>query len=381
MLHTASEEEIKNGQVLDIYFLRTRRVLEARGIDARVRVEFMAKGMPRDWTWGVLAGIEEALSLLGDLDVKVRLMAEGTVFRAFEPVLEIEGRYLDFGHLETALLGLLCQASGVATMAARCRQAAGDKTLYSFGARRVHPAVAPMVERSAYIGGCDGVAMALGARLIGQEPVGTMPHALVLLMGDTVTATQAFDEVIDPSVRRVSLIDTFQDEKFEALRVAQAMGRRLWGVRLDTPSSRRGDFRRIVEEVRWELDLVGRSDVKIIASGGLNETTLKDLAPLVDAFGVGTAISNAPPVDFSMDIVEVNGQPLAKRGQRSGVKAVYRCSGCRRDLVVPLDRIPDACPCGAPWEPLLGPPPDPVPHPRDIRDRVLAQLPFFPTAG
>src|SRR5690606_27067049 len=126
--------------------------------------------------------------------------------------------------LETAMLGLLCQASGVATKAARIRRLAGDKTVVSFGARRVHPAVAPVIERAAYIGGCDGVSVVMAAELLGEDPTGTTPHALILLMGDTVDAMLAYDRVLPPDVPRIALIDTFQDEKFEAIRVAEALG-------------------------------------------------------------------------------------------------------------------------------------------------------------
>ncbi|MBW2091552.1 MAG: nicotinate phosphoribosyltransferase [Deltaproteobacteria bacterium] len=378
MFHVADFEAVKRGEVVDVYFTRTRQILEAKGIDARVKAEFMCKGLPHGWDWAVLSGLEEAHSLLVELDVKVRAMPEGTIFRAFEPVMEIEGRYLEFGHLETALLGLICQASGVATMAARCRKAAGDRGLFSFGARRMHPVLAPMLERNAWVGGCDGVAVGMGAALVGQEPVGTMPHALILIIGDTVTATKAFDEVIDPAVRRISLIDTFQDEKFEALRIAEAMGDRLWGIRLDTPSSRRGSMLKIVEEVRWELDLAGYHDVKITVSGGLTEETITALAPIVDAFGVGTAISNAPVIDFSMDLVEINGRPVAKRGKRAGSKKVLRCSHCYRNQVVSQIVEPEPCSCQrGEWQSLLIPAPAAPPSPQAVRAYVLDQLPHF----
>ena len=65
-----------------------------------------------------------------------------------------------------------------------------------------------------------------------------MPHALVLIFGDTVRAAEAFDKHIDPEVPRIILVDTFKDEAEESLRVADALGDRLWGVRLDTPSER-----------------------------------------------------------------------------------------------------------------------------------------------
>ena len=203
-------------------------------------------------------------------------------------MLLIEGIYAEWAKYETALLGFLCQASGIATKAARCKRAAGPRQVISFGARRMHPALAPMIERNAFVGGCDGVAVTKSAELIDADPTGTIPHALVLLFGDTVEALRAFHEVVDAKVRRVALIDTLQDEKFEAIRVAEALGKDLYAVRLDTPSSRRGDFFQIIEEVRWELDLRGFDHVKILASGGIDEYEILKLNPS------STATASAP---------------------------------------------------------------------------------------
>lgn len=355
MLHTATPQQIRDGLVTDVYFERTEQILRARGIDREVCAEFVAKGLPKSWPWAVFAGAEECAALLKDLPVDVRMMKEGTVFYPYEPVLEIRGKYLDFGHFETALLGLICQASGVATMGARCCKAAGPRPVTSFGARRVHPTIAPMVERNAYIGGCAGMAGVLGARLVGLEPVGTMPHALIILIGDTVKATKAFNEVIDPSVARVSLIDTFNDEKIEALNVARALGEDLYAIRLDTPGSRRGDFLRIMEEVRWELDLRGFQHVKIFLSGGLDEYQILRYNAFADAYGVGTAITSAPVVDFSMDIVEVDGEPIAKKGKMSGAKQVFRCFHCGAAAVLASGREAPRCACNETMEDVLLP--------------------------
>ena len=252
LFQTAKDEEIKAGQVTDVYFARTLEILRRRGVAKRVTAEVVLKSFPSGWAWGVLAGIDEVATLLRDLPVRVRAFPEGAVFGAMQPVLTVEGRYVDFAQYETALLGLLCQASGVATKAARCKKAAGEHPVVSFGARRMHPALAPMIERNAYLGGCDGVAVVKSAELLQLEPSGTMPHSLILMLGDTVVAAQAFDEIIDPTVRRVVLIDTFGDEKVEAVRVADALRDRLYAVRLDTPASRRGDLVGILREVRWE---------------------------------------------------------------------------------------------------------------------------------
>ncbi len=386
MFHIADPKEIKEGKLTDVYFVRTMEILKAKKIDKWVKAEFIAKRFPEDYGWGVLAGIEEASYLLKDLNVNVRAMKEGTIFRAYEPVMEIEGMYTEFGIYETSILGLLCQASGVATKAARCKKAAGDRRVISFGARRIHPVIAPMVERSAFIGGCDGVSVVKDAELLDEEPMGTMPHALILLIGDTVEATKAFDEVIDPRVKRVSLIDTFNDEKVEAIRVAEALGERLFGVRLDTPSSRRGDFQKIIEEIRWELNIRGYGHVQIFVSGGLDENRILSLNPVVDAYGVGTSIINARVIDFAMDIVEIDGRPLAKRGKMSGSKSVLRCSKCYQDKIVPFKNVNDEfnrCSCGGELKELLLPFIKEkkilwdLPKPQAIRDYVLEQLKHF----
>ncbi|NOY79034.1 MAG: nicotinate phosphoribosyltransferase [Calditrichaeota bacterium] len=382
--HIATPEEIKSGQVVDVYFSRTKEILEAEKKDKHVVAEFVVKRFPEGRTWGVFAGLEEVVYLLRDLNIQAWAMPEGTVFRENEPVLVIEGNYLDFGLYETAILGLLCQASGVATKAARCKKAAGEKTVLSFGARRMHPVLAPMIERNAYIGGCDGVAVIKSAELLGIPPAGTIPHALILILGDTVEAVKAFDRVIDPKVARVALIDTFTDEKFESVRVAEAMKGNLFGIRLDTPGSRRGDFLSILKEVRWELDLRGFKDVKIFVSGGIDENKIPELNEVVDAYGIGTSISSASVLDFAMDIVEIEGVPIAKRGKASGRKDVYQCPSCHASVVVPFGQEPrSVCDCGVPYKPLLQPILDhkkllvDLPDHKDIRAYVLKQLQFF----
>ena len=353
-LHIAQTGEVRAGDVTDVYFIRTEEVLRSKKASRHVCMEIFLKSWPdHRYRWGIFAGLEEACILLEGSPVTVRAMPEGSVFFANEPVMTIEGDYLAFGRLETAILGCLCQASGIATKASRCRVACGDRGLISFGARRVHPSIVPMVERAAFIGGCDGVATVASARLIGEKPMGTMPHALILQMGDTVSAALAFDEVVDGSIPRVVLIDTFQDEKFEAIRVAEALDDRLEGIRLDTPSSRRGDFRAILQEVRWELDLRGFNHVKLYVSGGLGLDDIVDLRDVVDAFGVGTQVSSAATLDFSMDIVAMDGKPWAKRGKSSGVKDVLRCRTCMRDYVVPGGRR-QTCECSGDTVPVHG---------------------------
>jgi nicotinate phosphoribosyltransferase len=388
--YVASPEEIRSGRVTDVYFQRGQDVLRAEEENPLVVAEVRAASLPDEYGWAVFAGLEEALWLLESREtqsgraLEVQAIDEGTVFYAEEPAMTLVGPYLEFGVLETALLGFLCQATGIATAAARCKIAAGSRPVYSFGARRLHPAIAPMVERAAYVGGCDGVAVVKSGEVIGSAPVGTMAHALILILGEE-RAWKAFDRVVDPRVPRVALVDTFQDEKFGAVAAAMMLGKRLAAVRLDTPASRRGDFGAILREVRWELDERGFGHVRIFVSGGIHDRDMLELNRYVDAYGVGTAISNAPVVDFALDIVEVDGRPRAKRGKLSGRKHLWECPECGDRGISPWSSRLGHCPrCGHRVRELLetwisrGKRRRRTPSPHDVRERTLQQITAAP---
>jgi len=387
--HTASDEEIKHAGTTDIYFVRTEEVLRAKKLDKiSVVADVTASELPNNWPWGVLCGVEEEAKLFEGIPVDVYAMPEGTIFtsedsRGFRvPVMMIEGAYGAFCLYETAMLGLVCQASGVATQAAIVRKAAGQKVLLSFGIRRMHPALSPMLDRATYIGGFDGVSSLSGARAIDADPTGTMPHALIIMLGDQVKAWKAFDQIIEKNVPRIALVDTYFDEKIETIMATETLGKHLAGVRLDTPSSRRGNFAEIVKEVRWELDLRGFKHVKIYVSGGLNEETVRTLSAAgAEGFGVGTNVSNAPTIDFAMDIVEKQGKPCAKRGKIGGKKQVWRCHRCFIDILQPFKKSQPSCPkCDGKTTPMLlplvknGRIVTKLPRPKDIRNYVLGQL-------
>jgi nicotinate phosphoribosyltransferase len=388
----ATDEEIKQGKTTDIYFVRTKQVLEAKGLEKTCVVAEVTSGsLPENWCWSILCGIEELARLFENVPVDVYSMPEGTAFypndhRGFRvPVVRIEGPYGKFCLYETPLLGLVCQASGISTRAARMRKMAQDKNLISFGIRRMHPALSPMIDRAAFIGGFDAVSCLTGARATETDPVGTMPHALIIVVGDQVKAWKAFDSAVEKKVPRVALVDTYSDEKMEAVMAAEAL-ESLKAVRLDTPSSRRGDFPELVREVRWELNIRGYRHVKIFVSGGLDEESVKQLSEAgVDGFGVGTYISNSPTVNFAMDIVEIDGKLCAKRGKLGGKKEVWRCQECLTDTVLPYRDPQPACPnCGGKTERMLKPLIKKgkivakLPKPKEIRKYVLEQLERLP---
>ncbi len=352
-MYIASENIIKSGKVTDVYFERALEVIENKGIDKNVKAEVVVKGLPDEYNWAVFCGLEEVLELLENRPLNVRAIPEGSIFGENDPVLEIEGKYSEFAVFETAILGFLSQESGVATKAARIKKIAGTKPVLSFGARRMHPAIAPAIERAAYIGGCDGFSTVVAGEMMNIKPSGTMPHSLILLAGDTLKAAVSFDETVESAVPRIVLIDTFSDEKFESLRVAEALGKRLNGIRLDTPSSRRGNMRKILEELRWELDIRGFSYVQLFVSGGLNEDSVREIVDIADGFGVGTSVSSAATIDFSMDIVEIDSKPIAKKGKNSGSKSFMRCKKCFESRIVPFTTSEMDCTNGHIMEDIL----------------------------
>ena len=315
--------EILSGDSADVYFARADSILAAEGLDPVVVMEVFTRHE------AVLCGIDEAKNLLAHVfatidpaEVSVEALDDGDRIGPKEVVLRIRARYRQFGLYETAFLGMLAHSTGWATAARECVDAAGDDPVISFGARHIHPDITDVLDYAAIVGGCVGASTPAGARLAGLAPTGTMPHSLVLIFGDTVEAALAFDRDLGPEVPRIVLVDTFKDEAEEALRVAHALGDRLYGIRLDTPSERGRVTADLVHEIRARLDQEGYHHVRITVSGGLSPERIqyfKDAGAPVDSFAVGSYISGAAPIDFTGDIKEIDGKPIAKRGRIPGL--------------------------------------------------------------
>lgn len=313
-LFSANHDEIEKGLTTDVYFIRALEILRYLKLDnTSVTAEIFARKK------GIFAGAQEAYNLLKDKNINLWSLKEGDSFLPKETVMRIEGPYKEFGVFETIVLGILASSSAWATAARACHDVARGKKIICFGSRHIHPAVAPVMERAAIIGGIDGASCVLGAKLMGQEPQGTIPHTVIIISGDTVKAAKAYNNCTPKNVPRVILIDTFKDEAEESIRVANALGKDLLGVRLDTPSERGGVSPDLVKEVRARLDQAGFSYVKIFVSGGVTPERIDMLSQeAVDAFGVGSYISDASPIDMTLDIKEVEGKPIAKRGRIPG---------------------------------------------------------------
>ena len=320
---TRPSHEILSGDSADVYFARADSILAAEGLDPLVTLEVFTR---HD---AVLCGIDEAKNLLGHVlaradatETQLEALSDGDRIGPREIVLRIRGRYRQFGLYETAFLGMLAQSTGWATAARECVDAADPEAIISFGARHIHPDITDVLDYAAIVGGCVGASTPAGARLAGLAPTGTMPHSLVLIFGDTVEAALAFDRHLGSDVARIVLVDTFKDEAEEALRVAHALGDKLYGIRLDTPSERGRVTADLVHEVRARLDQEGYQHVRIVISGGLTPDRIryfKEAGAPVDSYAVGSYISGATPIDFTADIKEIDGRPIAKRGRIPGI--------------------------------------------------------------
>ena len=313
-------DSILDGDTSDIYFVRTVEILEKEGINPVATMEIFTSRP------GILCGMEEVKALLGKVlpedSREVWALSEGEPIQQKEVVLRITAPYRSYGIYETVYLGILAHCSGWATAAKECVDAARGIPIISFGARHVHPLVAGVMDYAAVVGGCVGCSSISGAKLAGIQPSGTIPHALIITMGDTAKATQIFDKHMPTDVPRIALVDTFKDEPEESIIVAKAMDGKLQGVRLDTPVERGGVTPDLVKETRARLDLAGFKEVQIFVSGGLNPERItyfaEEGAP-VDFFGVGSYISGAKPIDFTADLHEIDGKPIAKRGRIPGI--------------------------------------------------------------
>ncbi len=313
-------DSVLAGDTSDVYFVRTVEILKKEGINPKATMEVFPSRP------GILCGMKEVKALLEQVlpegNREVWALSEGEPFQRKEVVLRITAPYQSYGVYETVYLGMLAHCSGWATAAKECVDAAQEIPIISFGARHVHPLIAGIMDYAAIVGGCVGCSSVSGAKLAGIQPAGTMPHALIIIMGDTATATKTFDKHMPPEIPRIALVDTFKDEPEESIIVAQALKGKLQGVRLDTPGERGRVTADLVKETRARLDLAGFEEVKIFVSGGLDAERIRyfiDEGAPVDFFGVGSYISGARPIDFTADLHAIEGKPIAKRGRIPGI--------------------------------------------------------------
>jgi putative nicotinate phosphoribosyltransferase len=235
---------------------------------------------------------------------------EGTTLFAGEPLMTVAAPIMEAQIPETYLLSTLTFQTLIATKASRMVQQAAGRGVVEFGTRRAHtPEAGVLGARAAYIGGCIGTSNTLAGFRFGIPVMGTCAHSWVMSFPTEQEAFRKLQQVLGPHT--IQLVDTYDSD--QGVRHAAALGRPLWGIRLDS-----GDFLTHAKTARAILDAAGLQDAKIMASGDLDEYRIADLlaagAP-IDSFGVGTELAtsgDAPAMGAIYKLVDLNGRATAK---------------------------------------------------------------------
>lgn len=324
-------DKMRAGYYSDKYFVRARDILRADGASPHVTVQVFGKSE------AFLGGIDEAIAILKLCSddwsrLEVKALHDGDAIAPWEVVLEITGPYDTFAHLETLYLGVLARRTRVGTNTRRVVEAARPKDVMFFPARHDHWMVQTGDGYAAHVAGAIGVSTDAQANWWGSEGVGTVPHGLIAAYGgDTVLASRKFLEHMPPDIRLVTLVDFENDCVGTSLALADALGDRLYGVRLDTSEMlvdrsvvpQMGRFRptgvnpQLVWNVRNALDAAGHDHVKIVVSGGFTVEKIREFEALgvpVDSYGVGSSLFGGR-FDFTADVVRHEGRPCAKVGR------------------------------------------------------------------
>jgi nicotinate phosphoribosyltransferase len=330
-------EKMRAGWYTDAYFNHARATLLADGRHPHVVMQVFQK------KHAYLGGMDEAIAILKLCatdweELQVHALYDGDVIEPYEPVLTIEGDYTTFAHLETVYLGTLARRTLITTNVVRVLEELNGKPLIFMPARHDHHRVQTGDGYAAYVAGQVvgaeiGVTTDEQASWWGGAGIGTVPHALIAAYGgDTVAAAKHFADWAPADMNVTVLVDFENDSVSTALQVAEALGPRLWGVRLDTSESlvdrslweEMGDFTptgvnpRLVRKVREALDAAGFEGVRIVASGGFTVEKIREFEEggvPVDAYGVGSSLIRGAN-DFTADIVTTDGKPAAKAGRR-----------------------------------------------------------------
>lgn len=334
----------------------------AAGMGAEATFELFVRELPRERSFLVACGLEEALDYLESLRFTAADLAflrglelfdesflarlaelrfsgeawaipEGRLVFAGEPLLVVRAPLLEAQLVETFLLNALTFPTVVASKAARVAIACAGRPFVDFSARRDHgPDAAVLAARAAFVGGASATATVLAGERWGIPLSGTMAHSYVMAVGDEEEAFRRFARLFPE--RAVFLIDTWDtlEGARRAARVCRELageGVRVQAVRLDS-----GDLLTLSPAVRRILDEAGCPEVRLFASGDLDEGRIAALlaggAP-IDGFGVGTRLgtsADAPALSTVYKLVEDSQGPKMKlstgKATLPGRKQVFR---------------------------------------------------------
>ena len=350
------------GLFTDLYELTMSQAFLRQGMKATATFSLFTRTYPPNRAYFVSAGLEDVLDYLSNLSFSeraidylratdifsddfleylsgvrftgsVRAIPEGRLYFTDEPAVEITAPLIEAQLAETFIINQVNLQSMLATKAARCVWAAKGRGIADFASRRTQGTDAALkMARASYIAGFSSTSNVLAASLYGMPPAGTMAHSFISSFPSELAAFRAYADSFPD--RTILLLDTYDTiaGTWNAVQVAKEMeagGTRLMAVRLDS-----GDFDDLSRKVRKILNESGFDDVKILASGGLDEyeleTLVNDGAP-IDLFGVGTKAgvsADAPWSDMAYKLVCFDDRPVMKlspdKASLPGAKQVFR---------------------------------------------------------
>ncbi len=343
-----------SGLLTDLYELTMAAGYVQTHFEARATFELFARNLPPRRNYLVAAGLEQALEFLENVRFSaeeveylrrhpafrhvrdeffqflarfrftgdVSAIPEGSLVFAGEPILRVTAPIAEGQIVETNLLATINFQTMVASKAARVVTSARGHGVVEFGARRAHGSEASlMAARAAAIGGCDGTSNSLAGQRFGIPTYGTQAHSWVMAHEHEAEAFRHFLDVFPE--HSVLLLDTYDVRA--AVKIILTMHRKPLGVRLDS-----GNLARDSRWVRQQLDRAGWKDVKIFASGDLNEDKIAALlrhGAKIDNFGVGGAIAtpaDAPTLNLIYKLVELErGGQVREAAKLSKAKVTY----------------------------------------------------------
>jgi nicotinate phosphoribosyltransferase len=346
----------------DLYELTMAAAYLQAGMNGAATFELFVRELPPQRRFLVVSGVEAVLDLLESLrftadhvaylgglglfppafleqlrsirfDGEVWAIPEGEVAYAGEPIVRVTASLPVAQLVETYLLNAVASHTLVASKAARVALACAGRSFVDFSARRDHgPDAAMQAATSSWIGGADGTSLVLAGMRHGLPLTGTMAHSFVMAHDDEREAFLHYARCFPyGATLLIDTYDTVQGAR-TAVEVARELapeGITIRGVRLDS-----GDLDDLSRRVRAVLDAGGLDQVRIVASGDLDEHRIDRLvradAP-IDAFGVGTQLgtsADAPSLGAVYKLVEAEGAPRLKlaEGKRTlpGRKQVWR---------------------------------------------------------
>ncbi|VEU63912.1 nicotinate phosphoribosyltransferase [Mycoplasmopsis fermentans] len=312
------------------YFYKTEKILAKYNKNNVIVLQFFQR---RDNS--MLAGMQEVLDLLEkNTDTSkyiIRYLPDGTIINNLEVALELEGHYQDFGKFEGMIDGILARSSSIASNAYDCVQAAKGKNVIFMGDRADHYLMQEIDGRAVALAGIKSVSTDAQNIHNYELTFGSVPHILIQNFdGDTAKAMQAYGELF-PKNKIISLVDYHNNVITQALESYKVLGKKLWGVRIDTSKNmvdhmfdnepenpeHYGVNIEQVKNLRKALDQAGAKDVKIVVSSGFNAEKIRKFEAAntpVDSYGVGQSIFKLVS-SFSADAVLLNGKKQAKEGR------------------------------------------------------------------